>query len=210
MSRSGLGRYGLKSAEGPLCEGIEPLIQAIDAIQDGGHIWVLLWGGANVLAQALLNIKKSRSEDELANLPQNFESMQYRTKMIPAPGFGFIFQRFSSLHLLMGVRFFTSLTFSNLSWTFCTLTDCRFSFFSSAISEIRCTGNSNFSRECIGPRCIDRNVRRVLLQFQSVWSRYKPRDEGVDSKVHSDWTLWSCVGSAILKFTFINLYFGKC
>jgi hypothetical protein len=114
VSRSGLGGYGLKSAEGPLCEGTEPLIQAIDAIQDGGYIWVLLWGGANVLAQALLNIKKSRSEDELANLPQNFESMQYRTKMIPAPGFGFIFQRVSTLHLLMGVRFFTSLTFSRI------------------------------------------------------------------------------------------------
>jgi hypothetical protein len=49
-----------------LCEGTELLIQAIDAIQDDGHIWVLLWGGGNVLAQALLNIKMSRSEDELA------------------------------------------------------------------------------------------------------------------------------------------------
>lgn len=65
VSRSGLGGYGLKSAEGPLCEGTKLLIQAIDAIQDDGHIWVLLWGGANVLAQALLHVKKSRSADEL-------------------------------------------------------------------------------------------------------------------------------------------------
>jgi len=66
VSRSGLGGYGLKSAEGPICEGTELLIQAIDAIEENGHIWVLLWGGANVLAQALLNVKKSRSEAELA------------------------------------------------------------------------------------------------------------------------------------------------
>jgi hypothetical protein len=66
VSRSGLGGYGLKSAEGPTSEGTELLIQAIDAIQESDHIWVLLWGGANVLAQALLNVKKSRSEDEVA------------------------------------------------------------------------------------------------------------------------------------------------
>lgn len=45
----------------------------------------------------------------LRNLPQNFETMQYRTKMIPAPGFGFIFQRFSTLHLLMGGMHMASL-----------------------------------------------------------------------------------------------------
>jgi len=66
VSRSGLGGYGLKSAEGPTCEGTELLIQAIDAIEENGHVWVLLWGGANVLAQALMNVKKSRSEEELA------------------------------------------------------------------------------------------------------------------------------------------------
>ncbi|KAE9379183.1 DUF1593-domain-containing protein [Stipitochalara longipes BDJ] len=66
VSRSGLGGYGLKSAEGFVCEGTELLIRAIDAIKDNGHIWVLLWGGANVLAQALLIVKKSRPEDELS------------------------------------------------------------------------------------------------------------------------------------------------
>jgi Cellulose-binding Sde182, nucleoside hydrolase-like domain len=66
VSRSGLGGYGFKSAEGPLCEGSLLLIQVIDDIPNDGHIWVLLWGGANVLAQALLTVKKSRSEDEVA------------------------------------------------------------------------------------------------------------------------------------------------
>lgn len=65
VTRSGLGGYGLKSAEGPICEGTELLIRAVDAIEENGHIWVLLWGGANVLAQALLSVKKSRSDAEL-------------------------------------------------------------------------------------------------------------------------------------------------
>ena len=65
MSRSGLGGYGLKSAEGPLCECTKLLIRPIDALPNDGHIWVLLWGGANVLAQARLTVKNSRSEDEL-------------------------------------------------------------------------------------------------------------------------------------------------
>jgi hypothetical protein len=64
--RSGLSEYGMVAARGPLSEGTELLIKAIDAISSVGHIWILIWGGANVLAQALLHVQKSRSEAELA------------------------------------------------------------------------------------------------------------------------------------------------
>ncbi|KFY85068.1 hypothetical protein V500_08724 [Pseudogymnoascus sp. VKM F-4518 (FW-2643)] len=64
--RDGLPEYGMTGARGPLNEGTELLIAAVDAIASGGHIWVLIWGGANVLAQALLQVQKSRSETEVA------------------------------------------------------------------------------------------------------------------------------------------------
>jgi hypothetical protein len=109
------------------------------------------------------------------NQKYQLESMQYRSKMIPAPGFGFIFQRVSTLHLLMGVRFFTSLTFSNLSWTLCTLTDCRLSFFSSAISEVRCTGNSNFSMGGKWLRCFMPSLSlEQSVQIRSLGLRSSP------------------------------------
>ncbi|RDW82948.1 hypothetical protein BP5796_04439 [Coleophoma crateriformis] len=64
--RSGLDAYGMEAARGPLSEGTELLIKAIDAIASDGHIWVLVWGGSNVLAQALLEVQKTRSESEVA------------------------------------------------------------------------------------------------------------------------------------------------
>jgi hypothetical protein len=64
--RSGLSEYGMAAARGPLSEGTELLIKAVDAISSFGHIWVLVWGGANVLAQALFYVQKSRSKADLA------------------------------------------------------------------------------------------------------------------------------------------------
>lgn len=66
IAKSGLSEYGMKAARGPVCEGTELLVNAVDNIPLDGNIWVLLWGGANVLAQALLQVKKSRSADEMA------------------------------------------------------------------------------------------------------------------------------------------------
>ncbi|KAH7399967.1 cellulose-binding protein [Cadophora sp. MPI-SDFR-AT-0126] len=64
--RGGISEYGMNGARGPLNEGTELLISAVDAITEiDGLLWVLIWGGANVLAQALLEIQKSRSEAEV-------------------------------------------------------------------------------------------------------------------------------------------------
>ncbi|KAK0104052.1 hypothetical protein ONS96_005155 [Cadophora gregata f. sp. sojae] len=67
LVREGISEYGMTGARGPLNEGTELLISAVDAITEiEGHIWILIWGGANVLAQALLEVQKSRSEAEVA------------------------------------------------------------------------------------------------------------------------------------------------
>ncbi|CZR69832.1 uncharacterized protein PAC_19732 [Phialocephala subalpina] len=60
--RSGLNGFGMSAARGALSEGTELLIKAIDASE---LIWVLIWGGSNVLAQALLEVQKTRSKIEL-------------------------------------------------------------------------------------------------------------------------------------------------
>lgn len=60
--RSGLSGYGISAARGALSEGTELLIEAVDACD---LIWVLIWGGSNVLAQALLEVQRTRSKNEL-------------------------------------------------------------------------------------------------------------------------------------------------
>jgi hypothetical protein len=62
--RSGLNGYGMEAARGPLSEGTELLIAAVDKIKPDSHIWILIWGGSNVLAQALLEVQKQRSQQE--------------------------------------------------------------------------------------------------------------------------------------------------
>ncbi|KAG9235728.1 cellulose-binding protein [Amylocarpus encephaloides] len=62
--RSGLNGYGMEAARGPTSEGTDLLIRAVDAAEK--IIWVLIWGGSNVLAQALLKIQKTRKESEVA------------------------------------------------------------------------------------------------------------------------------------------------
>jgi hypothetical protein len=64
--RDGLKGYGMEAAREPLSEGTELLIQAVDEIDEDGYIWVLIWGGANVLAQALLEVQRRRSAEALA------------------------------------------------------------------------------------------------------------------------------------------------
>jgi hypothetical protein len=63
--RDGLNSYGMEAARGPMSEGTEQLIRAVDAIHQDGFIWVLIWGGSNVLAQALLEVQRSRSVEAL-------------------------------------------------------------------------------------------------------------------------------------------------
>ena len=64
--RSGLNAYGMEAARGSISEGTKLLIKAVDAITPDSFIWILIWGGANVLAQALLEVQRTRSVEELS------------------------------------------------------------------------------------------------------------------------------------------------
>ena len=63
--KSGLPKYGM-TAVGPGndSEGSESLIRVVDK-EDDRPVWVTVWGGANVLAQALWKIRHTRTLEEL-------------------------------------------------------------------------------------------------------------------------------------------------
>ncbi|KAK7051397.1 hypothetical protein VNI00_004897 [Paramarasmius palmivorus] len=65
--RSGLPVYGLEGVgEGKDSEGSELLIEVVDKEDPKGRpVWVPVWGGANVLAQALWKVSNTRSYEEV-------------------------------------------------------------------------------------------------------------------------------------------------
>jgi hypothetical protein len=56
--------YGMKAVGQALSPGAQQLIAAVDKADDR-PLWVLVWGGANTLAQALAEVKQTRSPAEL-------------------------------------------------------------------------------------------------------------------------------------------------
>lgn len=63
--KHGLRRYGLDGVgPGMDSEGSDWLIQVVDK-EDERPVWVSIWGGANVLAQALWKVQQTRNPDEL-------------------------------------------------------------------------------------------------------------------------------------------------
>ncbi|MDG5789095.1 DUF1593 domain-containing protein [Evansella sp. AB-P1] len=64
--KEGLPLYGMEGVGADKdSSGSELLIKAVDS-DDPRPLWVLVWGGPNVLAQSLWKVKHSRSEEELA------------------------------------------------------------------------------------------------------------------------------------------------
>lgn len=61
----GLPEYGMKAVgEGKDSEASEKLIKAVDK-DDPRPLWVTVWGGPNVLAQALWKVRETRTKEEL-------------------------------------------------------------------------------------------------------------------------------------------------
>jgi hypothetical protein len=67
MLKEGIPKYGMEGVgEGMDSEGSDLIIQSVDA-DDERPVWVLVWGGANCLAQALWKVKNNRSPTEVDN-----------------------------------------------------------------------------------------------------------------------------------------------
>lgn len=67
MIRSGPALYGREALgqDVPLSEGAALLIERVDETDD--PLWILCWGGPNVLAQALRHVERGRSELDFAH-----------------------------------------------------------------------------------------------------------------------------------------------
>ena len=66
LIRSGRAEYGMAGVgEGKETEASRRIIEAVDA-DDARPVWVLVWGGAVDLAQALWTVRATRSPDEVA------------------------------------------------------------------------------------------------------------------------------------------------
>lgn len=64
--KEGLPEYGMNAVgEGKDSAGSELLIKIVDK-EDPRPVWVTVWGGPNVLAQALWKARETRSKEELA------------------------------------------------------------------------------------------------------------------------------------------------
>jgi len=60
--------YGLAATgAGKMSEGAKAIIRAVDR-EDERPVWISIWGGANTLAQALLEVRATRKQDELEKL----------------------------------------------------------------------------------------------------------------------------------------------
>ena len=64
--KSGPAMYGRQALQSPseISEGSQLLLDSVDA--SDAALWVLCWGGTNVLAQALQHIQNTRSKEEIA------------------------------------------------------------------------------------------------------------------------------------------------
>jgi hypothetical protein len=68
LVKPGLPVYGMNGVgEGKNSEGSDWLVKAIEK-EDPRPLWVTVWGGPNVLAQALFQLKQNKSESELEAL----------------------------------------------------------------------------------------------------------------------------------------------
>lgn len=57
--------YGLAALDLPLSEAAVALIAAIDSGSSNNPLWVTMWGGANILAEALQNVSRTRSPSDV-------------------------------------------------------------------------------------------------------------------------------------------------
>jgi len=66
VTKQGIARYGMDGVgAGMDSEGSDWLIEVVDK-EDDRPVWVSVWGGANVLAQSLWKVRKTRTPAELA------------------------------------------------------------------------------------------------------------------------------------------------
>ena len=88
VATTGQPGYGMAAVgEGRTTHGSRLILEAADRT-DERPLWVSVWGGANTLAQALWDVRRSRSAEEVGGSSAGCASTRSRTRTTPARGSG--------------------------------------------------------------------------------------------------------------------------
>jgi hypothetical protein len=177
--------YGMKAVgEGHDSSGSELLIQAVDR-SDPRPVWVTVWGGPNVLAQALWKVRATRPPEQLERFVSRLRVYTISDQDDSGP---WIRQNFTNLFYIVSPGFNAGGAYHHATW----------SGISGDYFHARCDG-AEF--ELVSNEWLDRNVRRKgpLGAEYPLWEYLMEGDtpsflnlinNGLSDPEHPNWGGW--------------------
>jgi len=142
--KEGPALYGMKAVgEGHDSTGSELLVQAVDK-NDPRPVWVTVWGGPNVLAQALWNVRATRTPEQLGQFVAKLRVYTISDQDDSGP---WLRQNFTNLFYIASPGMHAGGAYHHATW----------SGISGDIFHARCDG-ADF--DLVTNEWLDRNVRR--------------------------------------------------
>lgn len=181
----GLPTYGMKAVgEGKDSPASEMLIKAVDK-DDVRPLWVTVWGGPNVLAQALWKVRETRSKDELNEFVSKIRVYTISDQDDSGP---WIRKEFPELHYIVSPGFNAGGAYHHATW----------SGISGDYFHARCAG-ADFM--LVTNEWLDTNIRRKgpLGAEYPHWEYLMEGDSpsfmfliqnGLNNPEHPDWGGW--------------------
>lgn len=181
----GLPEYGMKAVgEGKSSPASIKLIDAVDK-NDKRPLWVTAWGGPNVLAQALWEVRRNRSDEELKKFVSKIRVYTISDQDDSGP---WIRKEFPELFYIVSPGFNDGGAYHYATW----------SGISGDNFHARCTG-ANFS--LVSNEWLDKNVRRKgpLGKEYPLWEYLMEGDtpsflnlinNGLSYPEHPEWGGW--------------------
>lgn len=181
----GLPEYGMRAVgEGKDSPASELLIQTVDR-EDSRPVWVTVWGGPNVLAQALWKIRETRSKEEVNKFVSRIRVYTISDQDDSGP---WIRKEFPELFYIVSPGFSSGGAYHHATW----------SGISGDYFHARCAG-ADFT--IVTNEWLDRNIRRKgpLGAEYPRWDYLMEGDtpsflflinNGLNNPDHPDWGSW--------------------
>ena len=111
---AGQGAYGMAAVgAGKSSEGSKAIVQAVQR-EDARPLWVCIWGGAGTLAQALMDLKRAHSPDEMKKLIGRLRVYSISDQDDAGP---WIRKEFPDLYYIVSPSTPTSGEYASATWT---------------------------------------------------------------------------------------------
>ncbi|EPE08519.1 cellulose-binding protein [Ophiostoma piceae UAMH 11346] len=107
--------YGLAALQLPLSDAAKALITAGDGATSSHPLWVTLWGGANVLAEALQHVTKTRSAREAQSFVQKLRVYSISDQDDAGPWIRYRYPQLLYIVSLHGFSEYTQATWNGIS-----------------------------------------------------------------------------------------------